>query len=313
MEERKYYRVMLGKGSSCSEICLKESFIGGDFGIKINLKDDLPDNMRDFNHKFRPIFRNNRPEKTKVAAGLACGALWTISKGINLGDIVLCPDGQGNYLIGEISSSYFYKAEEVLPHRREVKWYPNSILRSSMSQSLKNSSGSIGTVCNLSKYKEELETLISGKGPTTIISTDDSIEDPNIFVMEKHLEDFLVKNWPQTELGRYYDIYEEDGELIGQQLQTDTGPLDILAISKDRKELLVIELKKGRASDAVVGQVQRYMGYVLDELAEENQTVKGVIIAIEEDLKIKRALSVAKNIDFYKYEIKFKLEKSLKE
>ena len=44
--------------------------------------------------------------------------------------------------------------------------------------------------------------------------------------------------------------------------------MDILAISKDQKELLVVELKKGRASDVVVGQVQRYMGYALDELAE---------------------------------------------
>jgi len=35
-----------------------------------------------------------------------------------------------------------------------------------------------------------------------------------------------------------------------------------------------VELKKGRASDVVVGQIQRYMGYVLQELAEEHQKVK---------------------------------------
>jgi restriction system protein len=49
-----------------------------------------------------------------------------------------------------------------------------------------------------------------------------------------------------------YDIYSEDGELMGQQFRTDTGRIDILAFSKDRKELLVVELKRGRASDAVV-------------------------------------------------------------
>ena len=79
--------------------------------------------------------------------------------------------------------------------------------------------------------------------------------------MEKHLEDFLVENWASTDLGTTYDIYEEDGELVGQQYPTDTGPLDILAISKDKKRLLVVELKKGRASDVVVGQTLRYMGY----------------------------------------------------
>jgi len=82
-----------------------------------------------------------------------------------------------------------------------------------------------------------------------------------------------------------------------------------LAISKDKKELLVVELKKGRASDAVVGQIQRYMGYVLEELAEEDQSVKGVIIALEEDLRLRRALQVTNNIEFYRYLVKFELFK----
>ena len=118
-----------------------------------------------------------------------------------------------------------------------------------------------------------------------------------------------MQNWHHTELGKHYDIYEEDGEKVGQQYPSDTGLIDILAISKDKKELLVVELKKGRVSDVVVGQVQRYMGYVQDELAEDNQKVKGVIIAFEDDIKIHRALSVAPNIDFFTYKIHFKLEK----
>ena len=98
--------------------------------------------------------------------------------------------------------------------------------------------------------------------------------------------------------------------MVGQQYPSDTGPIDILAISKDKKELLVVELKKGRASDNVVGQIQRYMGYVLEELAEENQTVRGVIIALEDDTRIKRALAVATNIEFYRYQVSFKLFKN---
>lgn len=85
--------------------------------------------------------------------------------------------------------------------------------------------------------------------------------------------------------------------------------MDILAIRKDKKELLVLELKKGRASDVVVGQVLRYMGYALQELAEEGQTVKGVIIALEDDQRIQRALAATPNIAFYRYQISFKLQK----
>ena len=85
--------------------------------------------------------------------------------------------------------------------------------------------------------------------------------------------------------------------------------------SKDKKELLVIELKKGKASDAVVGQIQRYMGYINSEFLEEGQVVKGAIIALEDDLRIKRALSVTKDIDFYINENKVKaasIEQELK-
>ena len=96
--------------------------------------------------------------------------------------------------------------------------------------------------------------------------------------------------------------------MVGQQYPSDTGPIDILAISKDRMTILVVELKRGRASDVVVGQVQRYMGYTR-ELAEPNQNVQGVIIALEDDKKIQRALSVTQNIEFYRYEVKFKLFK----
>ena len=61
---------------------------------------------------------------------------------------------------------------------------------------------------------------------------------------EKHLEAFLALNWEQTELGKSYSIFEEDGERVGQQYETDAGPIDILAISKDRKRLLVVELNR---------------------------------------------------------------------
>jgi restriction system protein len=235
--------------------------------------------------------------------------LWTVSKGIKIGDVVLCPNGSGSYYVGEILDGYSYHPEGILPHRRSVRWYPVNIERGAMSESLRNSSGSIGTVSDVSKYAEEIERLIGGNRPPTIVSTDASVEDASNFALEQHLEDFLVANWPQTELGKRYQIFEEDGELVGQQYPSDTGPIDILAISKDKKEILVVELKKGRASDAVVGQIQRYMGYVMEELAEEDQTVRGIIIALEDDLRIRRALSVAHNIEFYRYQVSFKLYK----
>jgi restriction system protein len=40
-----------------------------------------------------------------------------------------------------------------------------------------------------------------------------------------------------------------------------------------------------------------------------NQEVKGVIIGLEDDIKLTRALSVTNNIEFYKYKVNFSLYK----
>ena len=179
-----------------------------------------------------------------------------------------------------------------------------------MSRGLRRSSGSIGTVSSISKHADEIEKLLRGVTQPPIVSTDETIEDPATFALEKHLEDFLVQNWSGTELSREFDIFEEDGELVGQQFPTESGPIDILAISRDRKTLLVVELKKGRANDVVVGQLLRYMGFVKSELAETEQTVRGVVIALEDDQRLRRALTMVPNIDFYRYQVSFKLLKA---
>lgn len=305
---KSYYRVMLGPKSVYAQECFSGGFIGTDFGIHEDLSRKLPENWRAFNQEFIPVWLRAHPDKTKISAGLACGALWTVSKGIQVGDIVLCPDGTGVYRIGEVSGGYSYQPEGVLFHRRPVTWLNVAVDRAAMSDGLRHSTGSIGTVSNVSQHRAELERLIGGAAAPTLIATDASVEDPAAFALEEHLEEFLVKNWAHTELGRDYDIYEEDGEKA-QQYQTDTGPLDILAISKDRKRLLVVEPKKGRASDAVVGQTLRYMSFVQEELAEEGQTVLGVVIAHEDDPKLRRALMMTPAITFYKYQVSFKLAK----
>ncbi len=308
---RCFYRVMLGRGSEHAKECFSGNFIGADFDIDEDLSGKLPDEWRQFNQKYIPIFLANHPDRTRIGAGLACGALWTVSKGIRKGDGVLCPDGKGAYRVGEVSGDYYYAGGQNLPHRRKVRWLDASIPRSAMSDALRNSSGSIGTVSDISEYREEIERLLATlpKAPP-IISNDPDIEDPAAFAMEQHLEAFLVANWNQTELSKEFKIFEEGGEPVGQQYATDAGPIDILAISKDKKRLLVVELKRGRASDAVVGQILRYMGFIKEQIAEKGQTVEGVIIALEDDKKLRYALASVPAISFYRYKISFKLVKA---
>ena len=304
-KEKLFFRVMAGRKSVHFEDCLSKGYIGVHFGVDVDLSNDLPENWKEFNKKYIPIYLEKNPGKAKVTAGLACAAIHTMSKSLKIDDYVISPDGKGKYYFGKIISDYKYYPDRPLIHCRDVEWQSKTIDRSEMSEELRNSTGAINSVSNITKYSSELNDFIDNAG-ISIVSNNEEIEDASMFALERHLEDFLVENWNNTELAKNYNIYEDD-EVFGQQFQTDTGPIDILAISKDKKELLVIELKKGKASDTVVGQIQRYMGYIKNEFLEEGQTVKGVIIALEDSIKIQRALSVTKDIEFYRYKVNFEL------
>jgi len=164
-----------------------------------------------------------------------------------------------------------------------------------------------GLTIKLTLTCDDAKNIIGFSVPSenkSFFPNEDTTIPPSSFVMEKHLEDFMFKNWRSTIFGNNYNIYEN-----GRQFQTDTGPLDILAIRNDKKEFLVLELKRDKASDIVVGQTLRYMGYIKNNIATNNEKVRGCIIATEEDQGLTNALSVTPDIDFYKYQINFSLNK----
>jgi restriction system protein len=301
---RRYWKVMLGGKSAHAGECRRDGFIGTDFDIHEDLAGRFPDKWKDFNKVWVPYFLGINPEKGKVSAGLSAGQLWTVSRGLAIGDIILSPTGKtGELYAGEIVGDYQYVEEGPLPHRRPVKWFPGVVLREELTPTLRASLGYGATVCELTNHAEEIESLL-------LIDDGGDHEpppDPAVFALESMLEEFLVTNWAKTVLGKDYDIYSDGDDVIGRQYPTDTGPMDILAISKDSKTLLVVELKRDKASDKVVGQIQRYMGYVLSEIAVDGQEVRGVIIALEDDLRIRNALKVAPSISFMRYEVDFRL------
>ena len=157
-----------------------------------------------------------------------------------------------------------------------------------------------------------IEVKLTCDDANHILSEDENFsgEITTPFAMEKYLEQFIIDNWHSLDLGKEYDLHEESIDGKRKKYRTDIGEIDIFALSKDKKEYLVIELKKGRATDKVVGQIQSYMGYIKEEIAKDYQEVKGLIIGLEDDLRLKRALSVNPNISFRRYEVKFELFKS---
>ena len=303
-----YWRVMLGPKSAHAGECFSEGFIGANYDLAMDLSDSLVEDWREFNSTFRPLLLEQQPGRSAISAGLAAAQTWTVAKGIHDGDVVIAPDGKGNYRGGVVTGPYRYVPDSDLPHQRPVNWDTATFSRSSMSDELQGSTRSTHTAVQLATYGTEVDRLRSGQAPTVEIIGGETIENPMEFAVEKHLEEFLVANWTQTALGAEYDILELDGEQIGQQYQSDTGPIDILALSKDGKTYLVVELKKGRASDQVVGQILRYMGFVKASLADEKQEVRGAIVALADDKKFVNALAMVPSVSFYRYRVDFKLE-----
>ena len=145
LNQKNYYRIMLGRKSIFAKECYEGKWIGAGWLKSSSLENELVENWRDFNKKFIPNYLSTYDGSSKVAAGLACSMLHGICKGIEIDDLVLCPEGEGNYLVGEVKSDYFFIPETELPHRRKVEWYEKKISRTELSIELQRSTGSIGT------------------------------------------------------------------------------------------------------------------------------------------------------------------------
>lgn len=223
---KKYYRVMLGQKSKFSDMCKIGNFIGADFLPNEDLNGRIPDNFKEFNKEFAPVWLAANPGKSKISGGLACGALWTVVKWLEIGDIVLCPNGRGYYNVGVIDGDYYYIPGEDLPHRRKVKWLDKVILRADMTERLRNSVGSIGTCSDITKYSTEVEELIKNAKTNNQIADKPSVIDNGPIIEQDQDPEQLIK---------------ETHQLLSNKLADEI--LDyVLTLSPEQFEKLVLQL-----------------------------------------------------------------------
>jgi restriction system protein len=236
---------------------------------------------------------------------------WAFYHEIGPGDFVLARRGRKILeAVGRVIKSAYYVPEKNPDHHwknyLDVSWeeqprhkvFPTVVFP-------------MRTISELSE--EQFRNFREGFGVPSVPGVDpEEIKNPYDFYFEKHLEDFIVRNFDAIFKGEL-KIYEDEDGNDGQQYSTDDGGLiDILAVELKSNSFVVIELKKGRPSDQVVGQVQRYMGWVKEKLCTDGQGVKGIVICPEPDptkpdLKLRYALSVTTNIDVRYYRVSFAL------
>ena len=146
----------------------------------------------------------------------------------------------------------------------------------------------------------------SGEEPSLEWSPDD--EGLQRFGLEAHLHEFLRDNWDHTSLGKDWAMHSEPGnDEAGYKYPCGVGEIDLLVHHRTLPIWLVVELKRHQTSDATVGQVLRYMGWVTQKLAEKDEKVLGLIIAHSLDEKAKFALSLVPNVTAQTYLVDFKL------
>lgn len=164
-----------------------------------------------------------------------------------------------------------------------------------------------GNAATSDELQMDIEELFSQYRKCLDIEVSDKSSDLSrgLFYMEKQLEDFIIRNWDETEFGEKYELIFQDGELKSQQYSTSIGPIDILAKDKNTGSHVVIELKRDQTSDDTVGQVARYMGWVKEELNDPD--VRGIIVAGSFDQRLHYAGQMVPNVDVFLYQVDFKL------
>jgi RecB family endonuclease NucS len=124
--------------------------------------------------------------------------------------------------------------------------------------------------------------------------------------LESMLEDFIVENLSALEPNLH--LFRDEDGVLGRQYRTEVGTLDLLC-EDNENNLVVIELKRGRESDKVVGQISRYIGWVKAKIAGDSRDVRGIIILHKptdkypKDIRLEYAVLANPKIKLRYYEI----------
>ena len=131
-------------------------------------------------------------------------------------------------------------------------------------------------------------------------------------IPERELERYIVQNF--SSIFPDLSIYNGDSEtdsLTGIQLNTKkAGIIDILALDSENN-FVILELKKAKAPDRVVAQVDRYIEWVERHLAQPAQDIRAIVIAQTFDSRLLYTLARRERISAVSFA--WEIDLSLKE
>lgn len=116
--------------------------------------------------------------------------------------------------------------------------------------------------------------------------------------VERDLHQYLAQHLDELEPGL---TMKENGV----EYQTDAGRIDILAIDNEG-QLVVVEVKAGKAKDSALGQILGYMG-CMSSNQEAHTSVRGILVAADFDDRVVYAAKGLPNVKLVKYRLSFGL------
>jgi len=246
------------------------------------------------------------PDKPSQTKGLFTNMLWAFYHEMLPGDYVIARRGRKTLAgVGKVTGPAFCSPGRN-PHIKHAGFLDVAWQAEPLDKSFPTIVFAMPTLAEFSE--KQFRDIVEGSGPPIAPpETDSEVENPSEFVLEKYLEDFIVSNF-DTIFNGCLRVFEDSEGNDGQQYATDIGSIDILAIEEKSNAFVVIELKKGRPSDSVVGQILRYMGWVKRNLCDNGQVVKGLVVCRDHDPKLTYALEMTNNIDVRYYSVSFKLK-----
>jgi hypothetical protein len=133
-----------------------------------------------------------------------------------------------------------------------------------------------------------------------------AVQSESTFAFESDLRDYLAKNLHLLEPG--LALYDDGERMTGLEFPVGGRFIDILAVDA-RHNLVVIELKVSRGYDRVVGQLLRYIGWIRQNLANGEQSVRGIIVAREITDDLKLACAELPHVTLHEYVISMSLKR----
>jgi hypothetical protein len=226
-----------------------------------------------------------------------CNTLWRFYHEIAPGDVIVARRGTKRVVgIGSVAAPAFHdeqKGKERVGHLADLYYYPNFITVNWEAKQIEFDH-IVFSRYTMYEIPEEGYRELTGAPPPD----ESQVE----FVLEKYLEDFIVTNFNAIFPGQLELCVDgQQYQMVGDDLR-ELGRIDILAREPATGCYVVIELKKGRESDVVVGQTLRYMGWVQENLCQEGEGVKGLIVCKDQDERLRYALKALPgsiNVKFY--------------